>query len=164
MEFNLYNRKFKLIDYELYSFYKYGRSKKEKWYQIKLSLDKKGYKKFKITFDGKRKTLSFHRVVYYAHNNEWDFYNTSKENYIDHIDGKDFPKNNNIENLRIVTNQENCFNQRAKGYSFDKRACKYQAKITLNYKTIHIGLYDTEQEAHQAHLNKKAELHVIRSR
>jgi len=25
-------------------------------------------------------------------------------------------------------------------------------------------LYDTEQEAHQAHLNKKAELHIIRTR
>ena len=90
------------------------------------------------------------------------------ENYIDHIDATDFPKNhpknNNIENLRIVTNQENCFNQRAKGCCFDKARGKHRAIICLNYKTIHIGYYDTEEIAHQAYLEKKKELHVIRNR
>ena len=169
MEFKLYNRKFKLIDYELYSFYKYGISKKEKWHQIKLTLDKNaGYKRFNIPIDGKQKKIQFHRVVYYANNPQWNFYDNSKENYIDHIDSKDFPKNhpknNHIENLRVVTHQENQFNTRARGCSFHTATGKYQAQIRLNYKLIHIGLYDTEDEARQAYLNKKAELHIIRTR
>ena len=168
MEFTLYNRKFKLINYELFSFYKRGKHQLEKWRQIKLYLRKEtGYKTFGIKIDGKTKNIQYHRVVYYAHNNEWDFYNNSKENYIDHIDGKDFPinhpKNNNIENLRIVSQQENQFNRRDRGCHFDKSKGKYKAQICLNYKKIHIGMYDTEQEAHQAYLAKKAELHKIRT-
>ena len=169
MEFTLYNRKFKLIDYDLFSFYKHGRSQTEKWHPVKLNLRKKdGYKDFKITVEGKLKTIQFHRVVYYAHNLDWNFYDNSKDNYIDHFDAKDFPKNhpknNNIENLSVVTHQENMFNTRAKGCSFHKATGKYRARIMLNHKEIHLGLYNTEQEGHQAYLAKKAELHVIRAR
>ena len=169
MEFNLYNRKFKLIDYELFSFYKHGRSKEEKWHIVKLTLRKDtGYKEFGFRIGGKQKTLYFHRVVYYAYNPTWNFYDNSKDNYIDHFDAKEFPpdhpKNNNIENLSVMTQQENMFNTRARGTSFHKATDKYIAKIRLNKKTIHIGLFDTEQDAHQAYLAKKKELHVIRSR
>ena len=169
MEFNLYNRKFKLIDDELFSFYKKGSSKEEKWHIVKLSLRKDtGYKDFNITVDGKPKTIKYHRVVYYAHNPTWDFYDNSTENYIDHFDAKEFPKNhpknNNISNLSVMTQQENQFNRRARGCSFDKIAGKFKAQIGLNYKHIYIGLFNTEQEAHQAYLAKKAELHVIRAR
>ena len=169
MEFKLYDRQFKLVDYDLYSFFKRGASKEEKWHQIKLTLRKDtGYKEFNIKFDGKQKQIQFHRVVYYAHNPTWNFYDTSKENYIDHFDAKDYPKNhpknNNIENLSVMTNQENQFNRRSRGTSFHKATGKYSAQITLNKKKIHIGLFDTEQEGHQAYLEKKKELHVIRSR
>ena len=169
MEFKLYDRKFKLIDYELFSFHKKGNSKEEKWHQIKLTLRKDtGYKEFGIILDGKKKTIQFHRVVYYAYNPDWNFYDNSKENYIDHWDAKDFPrnhpKNNHISNLSVMTAQENQFNRRARGCYFEKATCKYRAAIKLNNKKIHIGYYDTEQEAHQAYLAKKAELHVIRSR
>ena len=82
MEFNLYDRKFKLVDDELYSFYKRGgKNQIEKWYQIKLTLRKDGYKAFGFKLDGKRKTLLFHRAVYYANNPTWNFYDISMENY-----------------------------------------------------------------------------------
>ena len=169
MEFKLYDRKFKLIDYELFSFYKKGTSKEEKWHIVKLYLNKDtGYKEFGFRIDGKKKNILFHRVVYYAHNPTWDFYDTSKDNFIDHFDAKDYPKNhpknNNISNLSVMTQQENQFNRRSRGTSFHKATGKYKAQIMLNYKLIHIGLYDTEQEGHQAYLAKKKELHVIRSR
>ena len=158
MEFKLYERKFKLVDYDLYSFYKTGGSKTEKWYQIKLSLDKStGYKVFAFKIEGKQINFKYHRVVYYAHNNDWDFYDSSKDNIIDHIDG--VKTNNHISNLRNVTNQENSFNTRARGCSFDKARGKYKAQITLNKKNIHIGRYDTEQEAHQAYVKAKREMH-----
>ena len=162
MEFLLYERKFKLVDDVLYSFYKFGNSKTEKWHLVKLSLSNNGYKGFTFNVKGKSKTFRFHRVVYYAHNPDWDFLDSSRDNFIDHVDG--VKTNNHISNLRVVTQQENNFNTKAKGYCFDKASGKHRATITLNRKQIHIGLFDTEDEAHQAYLNKKAEVHIIQAR
>ena len=162
MEFQLYERKFKFVDDELFSFYKFGNSKKKIWHKIKLSLDKYGYKVFGFTIKGKTKHFRFHRVMYYAYNNQWDIYDSSKDNCIDHIDG--IRTNNHISNLRNVTQQENCFNTRCKGYYFHKKTGKYQAHIQLNGKLIHIGCYDSEDEAREAYLNKKAEVHIIQQR
>ena len=64
-------------------------------------IDKKGKKYKRITLNGRR--LFVHRVIYYIHNQEWNIWDTSKANLIDHIDRNTF--NNNIENLRVVTNQ-----------------------------------------------------------
>ena len=160
MNFELYNRKFKFVDDVLYSFYKKGGfNKTEKWYIVKLSLDHKGYKVFGFSYKGKIKHFKYHRVVFYAHNNDWDLFDTSKQNVIDHIDG--VRTNNHISNLRNITQHENSFNRICKGYSFHKPMGKYVAKIKLNGKDIHIGYYDSEDEAHQAYLNKKEELHII---
>ena len=163
MEFLLYERKFKLIDDELFSFHKRGGTNQiERWYKIKLSLDH-GYKKFSFNVEGKNRNFYFHRVVYYAHNNEWNLFDSSMENFIDHIDGT--RTNNHISNLRNVTNQENQFNRKkAKGYYFNKAKGKYQAQIQLNGKRIYIGRYDTETKAKEAYLKKKEELHIIENR
>lgn len=157
MDFLLLERKFKLIGEDLFSFYKKGPSKTEKWYIVKLTLNNKGYKTFSFSHKGKTKGFLFHRVVYYAYNNDWDLLDSSKNNFIDHVDG--VTTNNHISNLRNVTNQENLFNTRCKGYCFDRG--KYKAEIQLNGKSIYIGRYDTEAEAREAYLNKKPELHII---
>ena len=86
MEFEILERKFKFFDGELFSLHKRGRSQTEKWYLVKLSLDN-GYKKFCVTVKGKSKTFLFHRVVYYAHNPDWNLFDGSMDNLIDHIDG-----------------------------------------------------------------------------
>ena len=163
MEFLLYERKFKLVDDELYSFYKKGGINiKEKWHIVKISLGTTGYKRFSFSHKRKTKHFYYHRVVYYAHNNDWDLLDNSKENCIDHIDG--IRTNNHISNLRVVTQQENNFNTRCKGYYFDKSKGKYKAQIQLNGKKIHIGLFNTPEEAREAYLNKKEELHIIEQR
>jgi hypothetical protein len=78
----------------------------------------------------------------------------------DHIDGNRI--NNNINNLRIVNNQQNHFNRTtAKGYSFNKRANKWQASIKLNGKLIYLGLYTNEQDARSAYLASKLIYHHI---
>jgi hypothetical protein len=162
MEFQLYERKFKFLDDELYSFFKKGgRNQIEKWHIVKLKLEH-GYKRFGFTFKGKSKHFQYHRVVYYAHNPDWNIYDTSKYNFIDHIDR--IKTNNHISNLRNVTNQENGFNRKCKGYTFDKASGKYKATIKLNGKQIHIGYYNIEQEAREAYLRKKEELHIIPQR
>ena len=162
MEFSLFEKKFKLVGKDLFSYYKRGGSKTEKWHLVKCNLNKGGYKRFSFKFKGKTKTLLYHRVVYYANNPEWNLLDSSKENVIDHVDG--ITTNNHISNLRNVSQHENQFNTKCKGYSFDKATGKYKAQITLNGKHIHIGCYDTPEEAHQAYLKKKEEVHIIRAR
>ena len=64
--------------------------------------------------------------------------------------------NNNIENLRIVSYQQNQFNRsNVKGYYFHKQNKKYRAHIQLNKKEIHIGYYNTKEEAREAYLRAK---------
>ena len=66
-----------------------------------------------------------------------------------------------MNNLRIVSQQENSFNTNAKGYSFDKSRNKYQAIIGINGKNIHLGRFDTEEEARNAYLEAKEKYHII---
>jgi hypothetical protein len=97
-----------------------------------------------------------HRLLAYA------FLNLDIENtkiVIDHIDGNKL--NNNINNLRIVNHQQNCFNRtNAKGYYIMPKN-KFKAIIGLNFRTIYLGIYNTEEEARQAYLQAKIIYHPI---
>lgn len=77
---------------------------------------------------------------------------------IDHIDRN--KQNNNLNNLRLVSPKGNQENREAKGYSWDSQKGAWKARIVHNRKLIHIGHYETEQEAHLAYLSKKVELHT----
>ncbi len=74
---------------------------------------------------------------------------------IDHINGDKV--DNRIENLRLVTHRENTQNRKEHregklvGCCFHKPSGKYMAAIKISGKRIHIGLYDTEQQAHEAY-------------
>ena len=77
---------------------------------------------------------------------------------VDHING--LRHDNRRCNMRIVTRSENIQNMRsAKGYTWQKKVGKYQAKIKLNNKTIYLGLYNTADEARQAYLDAKKIYH-----
>jgi hypothetical protein len=71
---------------------------------------------------------------------------------IDHISGDKL--DNRIENLRLVTSRENNQNKvkhrngKLAGCYLDKCNNKWQAQIVTNSKTLFLGRYDTEQEAH----------------
>jgi hypothetical protein len=110
-----------------------------------------GYIDINFIYNKKEYHLLAHQFVWYdVHKQIVDC--------IDHINGK--RHDNRIENLRSVTQQQNLFNTNAKGYYWNKRNKKWNAKIKVNGKSKHIGLYDTEQEAHQAYLNEKKILHI----
>ena len=84
--------------------------------------------------------------------------NEPKDLQLDHINGNKC--DNRKANLRIVTIQQNQHNMRsAKGYSWIKRDRRYQAKITINKKTIHLGYFHTEDEARAAYLEAKRKHH-----
>lgn len=117
----------------------------------------KGYERCTIN----KKKFLHHRLVYYANNLDWDILNSSiATNSIDHIDGN--PENNNISNLRVVTHQQNQWNQKkAKGYYFNKARNKWTAQIVANGKSFYLGDFDNEQEARDAYLAIKNIKHPL---
>ena len=77
---------------------------------------------------------------------------------IDHQDRDTL--NNNINNLRIVSQQQNNFNRRdVKGFTKVKN--KFKASIVLNGKSYNLGLYSTRELAHNAYLQAKQIYHLI---
>ncbi len=63
-------------------------------------------------------------------------------------------------NLRIVTHQQNQWNNRnSKGYTWRKDAGKYRAEIKVNSKSIHLGYFPIAEEAHNAYLEAKKLYH-----
>lgn len=71
---------------------------------------------------------------------------------------------NRISNLRIVSHQQNHFNQKSpKGYCWDKARKKYQAEIGVNGKHIYLGRFHTTEEARSAYLRAKEQYHRLHS-
>ena len=75
---------------------------------------------------------------------------------VDHINR--IKTDNRFENLRYVTRSQNGLNRdcvdNAKGCSSYKN--KWKAQIHINGKYKHLGVFDNEQEAHQAYLEARA--------
>lgn len=75
----------------------------------------------------------------------------------DHINGNTL--DNRRSNLRLATKFENMHNSRKhknntseyKGVSWHKPSNKWKAQITVNRKSIYLGLFDTPEEAHQVY-------------
>ena len=80
---------------------------------------------------------------------------------IDHIDHNRV--NNDVMNLRVVTNQENSFNRTCKGYSWHHKTKKWQARIKAGGKLKYLGRYDTEAQARLAYLEAKEKYHLFRN-
>ncbi len=120
------------------------------------------YKKFSFVVDKKMIAMLLHRVVYFVHNPNWNIYDGSRNNQIDHrVHRVGEPLDNSITNLRVVSNQQNAFNTNAKGYCFNKKRNKYQAQIGVNGKQTYIGSYETAEQARNAYLELKKSYHII---
>lgn len=86
---------------------------------------------------------------YLSHRLAWLYeYGKFPERFLDHIDGN--PSNNKLCNLREANDSENAFNTKirkdntsgCKGIDFLKSINKYRARIRLNKKEIHLGVFD----------------------
>ena len=117
-----------------------GMLKNPYWWRKAITKLKNGYYVISVT----RKKYLLHRVCYYAHNPDWDIYDYSPSNFIDHKDRN--PANNHISNLREATNQQNHENTNAKGYSYYKREKCWCAEIMKDGKRYR-KLCKTEEEA-----------------
>jgi hypothetical protein len=80
-------------------------------------------------------------------------------NMLDHINT--VRTDNRISNLRIVTEQQNCFNRNIKGYSWNKNSKKWQSEIMIDGDKKYLGCFDTIQEAKRAYLEAKKMYHII---
>lgn len=112
-------------------------------------------KKYKNTWYAERKIhvfLSWKSV--YMHRS---IINIPDGMQVDHIDLNGL--NNTRNNLRVCTHAENSRNRPAssnstsgyKGVSFCKQRNKFEAKISVNGKTIHLGRFATKEEAARAY-------------
>lgn len=106
-------------------------------------------------------------VQYLAHRLAWLYVHGAwPELHIDHING--IKTDNRIANLREATNGENMQNQRRArrnsktgllGVRWNKASGNYVAVITVNRRVINVGSFKTAEDAHEAYLRAKAELH-----
>ena len=116
----------------------------------KWSLDGRGYV---CSIGDDSKIIRFHRVVMGV---------TDSKLEVDHINGN--PLDNRKKNLRICKHIDNGKNLRLKsnntsgtpGVSFYTRVGKWSAEIKVDYQKIHLGYFNTKEEAVQ--VRKDAEL------
>lgn len=109
--------------------------------------------------------IRLNRRLYRAHRLAWLYvYGQWPDGDLDH---KDTIRHHNwINNLRIATNAQNHGNAPRslantsgfKGVSFHKKGKKWRAVIRHNYRSNHIGLFDTREAAHEAYVARAKEL------
>jgi hypothetical protein len=94
-----------------------------------------------------KKTTQMHRLIM----------NVPNGMDIDHINHNGL--DNRKENLRIVTRRENMWNliKQNKYIGAYKNNNKYAAKIWVNGKRLHLGTFNTQEEAHEFYLKKAIE-------
>ena len=115
---------------------------------LKGWINSKGYHEVEIRKNGKSKYFKIHRLLYKYFKDDY-----KEELFVDHIDRNRL--NNSLDNLRMVTPQQNCCNinfykntsSKYKGVHFNKSIKKWIARIQINKKQIHLGCYKTEEEA-----------------
>lgn len=111
------------------------------------SVDPKGYRHVGIL----GRYYLVHRVCWAIHYGEWP------RSFLDHINGE--PSDNRISNLRLVTRQQNCMNQKLlstnktglKGVHLHRVTGKYAAKICYQGRPKHLGLFTDPLEAHEVY-------------
>lgn len=127
-------------DFEWLNQWKWCASRsRSKWYALRY-VKMPGIK-------GTRFVVRMHRIIL----------ETPKDIFIDHIDMNSL--NNQRNNLRFATNAENRCNVQKqststsgyKGVSFHKHRGLWQARIMTKGKSIHLGYFDTAEEAATAY-------------
>jgi len=160
IEFVLKNRKLRLHpDGIMYvrAHQKGVETKSESWKEIKFS-NSQGYKRCGLVIDGNLTPFLEHRLVWYAHNQSWNIWDSSRDNLIDHKNRK--RDDNRIQNLKVATHQENMWNTEGIGCYISKNG-KWRSCIRIDGKLKHLGTFEHEADARNAYIKEKEILHKI---
>jgi hypothetical protein len=122
----------------------------------KLKRHPNGYNQITIQIKEKKQTVAQVQQLIAAAflNYKWQ----GHKNVVDHIDSN--KENNSLNNLRVITNRENSSKERTiksglpVGVCWDKYRNKYISQIRINNKRIHLGRFNTPEEASNAYQNK----------
>lgn len=108
---------------------------------LRPASNRKGYKM--VAIDGKTKQV--HRIVL-------ETFKGKSPLQSNHIDGN--PDNNRLDNLEYVSARENnTHNKNTTTGTYKCKGGKYSSTIRLNGKHYHLGMYETQDEAHEAYLS-----------
>jgi hypothetical protein len=105
----------------------------------------------------KRKQWKLHRVLYVLLNGE-----ISDELSVDHLDRN--KNNNHPSNLKPKTCSENNLNKAKKPARYArKRGNRWESYFTMpvTHKYVHVGTFDTQEEAHLAAAARRLELYWV---
>lgn len=102
--------------------------------------------------------IGAHRIAIAMNSGEWP-------EFVDHVNGN--PLDNSIVNLRPCSKAENCRNRKVnasnrsglKGVSRDPSVRRWKARIQVDKKQIHLGMFDTPEQAHAAYVAASRKYH-----
>lgn len=100
-----------------------------------------------------------HRVIWCIYYGQWP------SKFIDHIDLN--KKNNKINNLRLATRANNCqnharridSNSSIKGVTWHVRLNKWQARVQIDNKRVHLGYFHNLMDAEKRITDVRSNLH-----
>lgn len=126
---------------------------------LKAAVSPMGYLTLRLSKDGKKKTLTVHKLVAMAFLNHTP---CGHKMVVNHINFN--KQDNRVCNLEIVTQRENANRKHLKstsdfvGVYWAKGKNKWGSSIILNGKQKHLGYFKKEIEAHNAYQNKLKEI------
>lgn len=141
----MYEERYKVSNYGNVMSYVNGKHK-----QLKGSISNKGYVQFSLNWKerGLYNVYGGHVLVAMA------FLNHKPKSTIGYVvDHKDDNKMNNIlSNLQLLSNRDNSTKNGSSSKYFGVHVCKnkFAAIVWYNKKTVYLGLYKTEIEAHES--------------